>query len=117
VFTEAREIDSERDLLGSTDATPGMLLGRGFRMAANEMMQDMQQGTDMIAIILGLCFANVVDDHLAHGLETMLPIDEILRVGRRNYLRDMFMLGNRQHLLFGEATHANAVFERNHAFM
>jgi len=94
-----------------------MLLGGGLGMAANEMMQDVQQGTDVIAITTGLCFANVVDDHLAHSLETSLFVDEILSVSCGNYLWNMFMLGNRQNLLFGEATHPNAVFKRNHACM
>jgi len=29
----------------------------------------------------------------------------------------MFMLGNSEYLLFGQATHANAVFERDHVYL
>ena len=65
----------------------------------------------MITIILGLRFTDVVDDHPANGIKTMLLLHEILRIGRRNDLWNMFVLRNRKHFLFGEVTHANAVFE------
>jgi hypothetical protein len=29
----------------------------------------------------------------------------------------MFMLGNSEYFLFGQATHANAVFERDHVYL
>lgn len=114
MFTLYRESDGSPAARTLKDPMPGMLLGRRLGMGSEEVMQDMQQGPDMFGVVAVLGLPDVIGDHPADRLRALVLMREILGVGDRRHFRQVFMLGDGKHLLFGEVTEAKAIFKRNH---
>jgi hypothetical protein len=91
-----------------------MHLRRGIGMCANEMMQHMQQFAHVLAIVSRLRRPDVIGNQAEDRFGAMVLVDKVLAQRDGSYLRDVFMFGNRQNLLFGEVATAKAILQSDH---
>jgi len=91
-----------------------MLFRCGLRMRPQEMMQDVQEGLDMGAVVARLRAANVIDNHAADFLRARILFQKILTVGNRRHFGKMFVLGNGKNLFLGQIAETEAVFHGDH---
>jgi len=79
-------------------------------------MQNMQQSQRFLLISSAMLdLPNVVHDHVANFFDAVLLRQKVLSERGRSDFGKMFVLSDCEHLLLGQATEPNAVFERNHA--
>jgi hypothetical protein len=83
-------------------------------MRLEEMVQDMHQGPHVLAVPARLRRAHIIHDHVADPLGPMLLVEEVFGKCAGGGLRHVLMLGDGQHLLLGQATERDAVFQGDH---
>ena len=80
-----------------------MLNGFGLWVGLQEMVQDMQQGQDVLLVAVSLGLPNIVDNHVPDFFAAVLLGQKVLSERRCNNFGKMFVLCNGEHLLFGQA--------------
>ena len=70
----------------------------------------------MLLVSAPLGLSNIFDNHISNVFAAMLARQEILSECCCGDFRQMFMLGNSEYFLFGQAAQANAIFERDHPY-
>ncbi len=60
------------------------------------------------------CRADVVADHVADALAAVVLLDEVAGERGSGHLRNMLVLGDGEHFLFGQATKCNAIVDADH---
>jgi hypothetical protein len=93
---------------------PGMVRWPGLRVRLEEMVQDMQQGQHMLPVAAELGLPNIVDNHVPDLFASVVLGQKVLGERRCDYFREVFVFGNGEHLLFGQAAEGDAIFQRNH---
>ena len=73
-------------------------------MRFQEMMEDMQQGQDVLLIAGSLGFPNIIDNYVPDFVAAVLLRQKILSECGCSDFRKMFVLCNGEHLLFGQST-------------
>lgn len=65
-------------------------------------------------IAADLSCADIPDNHVTDPFGSMRLVEQVLCQGRCHDLRNVLMLGNGEHLHFGQAAHGDAVLQRDH---
>ena len=86
-------------------------------MRLQEMVEDVQQGQDVLLIAASLGSPNIIDNHVPDFVAAVLLGRKVLSERGRSNFGKMFVLCNGEHLLFGQATPCNAIFQRDHFAM
>ena len=79
------------------------------------MMQHVQQRQNVRLIPTLLRCVNIVHNHVSDFFSAVLVVQEVLGKSRRSDLRQVFVLGDCEHLLLAQAAQTNAVLQRDHA--
>ena len=98
----------------SDPPAPGMVRWSGFRVRLEEMVQDMQQGQHMLPVAAKLGLPNIVNYHVPYLFASVVLGQKILGERRCGDFGEVFVLGNGEHLLFGQAAEVDAILKRNH---
>jgi hypothetical protein len=77
-------------------------------------MQDMEQGQHMLPLAAKLGLPNIVNYHVPNLFASVVLGQKILGERRCGDFGEVFVLGNGEHLLFGQAAESDAILERNH---
>ncbi len=85
-----------------------------FGVRLEEVVQDVQQGQHMLSVTAELRLPNIVDNHIPDFFGSVLLVKKILRESRCRDFRQMFVFGDGEYLLFGQAAERNAIFQRDH---
>jgi hypothetical protein len=85
-------------------ATPGMLNRLSLWMRLQEMVEDMQQGQDVLFIAASLGLPDILDNYVPDFFAAVLLRQKVLSECGRSDFGKMFVLGNGEHFLFGQAT-------------
>ena len=93
---------------------PRSQAGPRFGMLIEEMSQRHEKLRGVLNATVVKCLVNVVNDHAANPFAAMRVRNEIVGQRRRCDFRNVFMLGDRSHLLFIKTAKADAVYQRNH---
>ncbi len=78
-------------------------------------MKHVKQHQYMIAVVARLAGADIINNHVPNVFHAMLLAGEILSKRRSGDLGYMFVLGDREYLLFGKAAKSHAILKGNHA--
>jgi hypothetical protein len=70
----------------------------------------------VLPVATGNSGTDIVPQNVTDLLRTVLLAQQILRKSRGCDLGNVLVFGNSQDLLFREATHRNAILERDHGF-
>ena len=73
-------------------------------MHFQEMVEDMQQGQDVLFIAGSLGFPNIIDNYVPDFVAAVLLRQKVLSECGCSDFGKMFVLCNGEHLLFGQAT-------------
>jgi hypothetical protein len=73
-------------------------------MRLQEMVEDMQQGQDVLFIAASLGLPNIIDNHVSDFVAAVLPRQKVLSERGCSDFGKMFVLCNGEHLPFGQAT-------------
>ena len=98
----------------SDPPAPGMVRWSGFRVRLEEMVQDMQQGQHMLPVAAKLGLPNIVNYHVPYLFASVVLGQKILGERRCGDFGEVFVFGNGEHLLFGQAAEVDAILKRNH---
>ena len=88
----------------SAPLTPGMLRWLSLWMGLQEMVEDMQQGQDMLLVAASLGLPNIIDNHVPDFFAAVLLGQKVLSERGCSDFGKMFVLCKGEHLLFGQAT-------------
>ena len=77
-------------------------------------MQDMQQGQHMFFVAAELGLPKIVDDHVPNFFAAVLVGQKVLSECCCSDLGQVFVLGDGEHLLFGQAAEPDAILKRDH---
>jgi hypothetical protein len=91
-----------------------MLRWPGLRVRLEEMVQDMQQGQHILPVAAELGLPNIVDNHVPDLFASVVLGQKVLGERRCDYFGEVFVFGNGEHLLFGQAAEGDTIFQRNH---
>ena len=75
-----------------------------FWVGLQKMVEDMQQGQDMLLVAVSLGLPNIIDNHVPNFFAAVLLGQKVLSERRCTDLGEMFVLCKSEHLLFGQAT-------------
>ena len=81
-----------------------MLRWLSLWMGLEEMVKDVQQGQDMLLVAASLGLPNIIDNHVSNFFAAVLMRQEVLNECCCSDCGKVFVLGNGEHLLFGQAT-------------
>ena len=79
-----------------------MLNRLSLGMRLQEMVEDMQQGQDVLFIAASLGLPNIIDNHVPDFVAAVLLRQKVLSERGCSDFGKMFVLGNGEHLLFGQ---------------
>ena len=80
-----------------------MLRWLSLLMALKEMMEDMQQGQNMLLVAVSLGLPKIIDNHVPDFFAAVYLGQKTLRECCCSDFWEVFVLCNREHLLFGQA--------------
>jgi hypothetical protein len=98
----------------SEKSAPGMLSRRRLRVHPEEVVQDMQEGQDVLLVAAMLRFPNVIDNHVTDFLGAVLCGKKIARKSGRGDFRDVLVFGDGEHFLLGQAAQSDAILQSDH---
>jgi hypothetical protein len=78
------------------------------------MVQDMQQGQNMLLVAIKLGLPNIIDDHVPDFFAAVFVRQKVLSERCCSDFGQVFMLGDGEHLLFSQAAEPNAILKRDH---
>ena len=73
------------------------------------MMQNMQQGQYAFFVAAELSLPKIVDNHIPNFFAAVLAGQKVLSECCSSDFGQVFVLGNREHLLFGQAAEPDAI--------
>jgi hypothetical protein len=82
-------------------------------MALKEMMEDMQQGQNMLLVAVSLCFPKIIDNHVSNFFAAVLLGQKVLSECCCSDFGEVLMLCNGEHLFFAQPAQSNAIFKRD----
>ena len=88
----------------SAAPTPGMLNRFRLGMRLQEMVEDMQQGQDVLFIAASLGLPNIFDNYVPDFVAAVLLRQKVLSECGCSDFGKMLVLCNGEHFLFGQAT-------------
>ncbi len=83
-------------------------------MRLQEMVEDMQQGQDVLFIAASLGLPDILDNYVPDFFAAVLLRQKVLGECGCSDFGKMLVLGNGEHLRFGQATEPDAIFKRDH---
>jgi len=88
--------------------------GPRFRMLIKEVAQGHEELRGVLDSTIVQRLPDVINDHGSDRFPTVRLLAQIAGERCCGYLRDVFVLSDRQHFAFIEATKTDAVFQRDH---
>jgi hypothetical protein len=70
------------------------------------MVKHMQQGPHALPVTTRLCRSHIIDDHVSDSHGAVLLLERVFGQCAGHDLREVLMLGDRQHLFLGELARA-----------
>ena len=107
-------MSSGKSIMALKPLAPGMVGRPRLRVRPQEMVQDVQQGQHMLPFEAQLGSPNIIDDHVANRLASAFLREEVCGHRRGSNSRQVFVFGDGEHLLFGQAAQRDAIFKRDH---
>ncbi len=83
-------------------------------MRFHEVMQNVQQGTDVLLIASALGCPHIVGDHVADYFASVLSVKQVLSEASGDYLRHMLVLGDGQDLVLVQSAKGDALLQGDH---
>jgi hypothetical protein len=78
------------------------------------MVQDMQQGQHMLFVAAELGLPNIVHNHVPDFFAAVFMGQKVPSERRCNDFGKVFVLGDGEHLFFGQAAESNAILKCDH---
>ena len=90
-----------------------MLRWLSLSMGLKEMVEDMQQGQNMLLVAVSLGLPKIIDNHVPDFFAAVLLRQKVLSECCCSNFGEV--LRNGENLRFGQATQSNAIFKRDHS--
>jgi hypothetical protein len=111
---ERNASDGSKVCIASKPLTPGMVRWPGLRVRLQKMVQDVQQGQNVLLVAAELSSPDIVNNNVPDFFASVLLRQEVLSECCCGDFGEVVMLSDGEHLLFGQAAQPDAILKCDH---